>query len=152
VETIMSWTNKRVEQLKSLWAEGRSASAIAARLGGVTRNAVIGKVHRLGLAARSITSRRPRSLRRSPATRRPKRSAIRSSKLSSPPPLATAAATLLGGLGSAPEIPVTVATLTGQLCRWPEGDPKQAGFHFCGRRKAGAPGPYCRPHAAIAYR
>jgi len=42
--------------------------------------------------------------------------------------------------------------LTEQLCRWPEGDPKQSGFHFCGRPKAGAAGPYCGAHAAIAYR
>jgi GcrA cell cycle regulator len=152
LETVMSWTNERVERLKTLWAQGQSASAIAAALGQVTRNAVIGKVHRLGLARRSSTSRCPRSLRRPPATRWPKRRAVLSARLSSPPPLPTAAVTPMGGLGPAPEIPVTVATLTGQLCRWPEGDPKEAGFHFCGRRKAGSPGPYCGAHAAIAYR
>ena len=54
----MSWTDERVEQLKKLWAEGLSASQIAGRIGGVTRNAVIGKVHRLGLSGRATTSRR----------------------------------------------------------------------------------------------
>ena len=49
----MSWTDERVETLKKLWSEGLSASQIAAELGGVTRNAVIGKVHRLGLSGRS---------------------------------------------------------------------------------------------------
>ena len=49
----MSWTDERVETLKRMWAEGQSASAIAKELGGVTRNAVIGKVHRLGLSNRS---------------------------------------------------------------------------------------------------
>ena len=61
----MSWTDERVELLKKLWADGLSASQIATKLGEVTRNAVIGKVHRLGLAGRATTSRvrtsRPRS-------------------------------------------------------------------------------------------
>lgn len=52
-ETGMSWTDERVELLKKMWAEGQSASQIAKELGGVTRNAVIGKVHRLGLSNRS---------------------------------------------------------------------------------------------------
>ena len=52
----MSWNDERVETLKKLWSEGFSASQIAAQLGGVTRNAVIGKVHRLGLAARAKSS------------------------------------------------------------------------------------------------
>ena len=49
----MSWTDERVEQLKKMWNEGQSASQIAKELGGVTRNAVIGKVHRLGLSNRT---------------------------------------------------------------------------------------------------
>ena len=53
----MAWTDERVELLKKLWAEGLSASQIAGRLGSVTRNAVIGKVHRLGLSGRATTSR-----------------------------------------------------------------------------------------------
>src|SRR5262245_47609395 len=61
----MAWNDERVELLKKLWAEGLSASQIAGRLGGVTRNAVIGKVHRLGLSGRATTSRmkshRPRA-------------------------------------------------------------------------------------------
>ena len=51
----MSWTDERVETLKKMWAEGQSASQIAKELGGVTRNAVIGKVHRLGLSDRKST-------------------------------------------------------------------------------------------------
>ena len=53
----MAWNDERVELLKRLWAEGFSASQIASRLGGVTRNAVIGKVHRLGLSGRATSSR-----------------------------------------------------------------------------------------------
>jgi len=52
----MSWTDERVETLKKMWGEGQSASQIAKELGGVTRNAVIGKVHRLGLSNRATTS------------------------------------------------------------------------------------------------
>src|SRR5512134_1496608 len=63
--TSMAWTDERVELLKKLWAEGLSASQIASRLGGVTRNAVIGKVHRLGLSGRATPTRmkthRPRA-------------------------------------------------------------------------------------------
>ena len=56
----MGWTDERVETLKKLWTEGLSASQIAKQLGGVTRNAVIGKVHRLGLAGRATTTTKAR--------------------------------------------------------------------------------------------
>ena len=49
----MAWTDERIKQLRQLWSEGQSASKIAEKLGGVTRNAVIGKIHRLGLSNRS---------------------------------------------------------------------------------------------------
>jgi len=65
----MSWTEDRVEVLKKLWAEGHSASQIAKELGGVTRNAVIGKVHRLGLSGRATPSR---PVKRPPRLARPK--------------------------------------------------------------------------------
>lgn len=55
----MSWTDERVELLKKMWGEGQSASQIAKELGGVTRNAVIGKVHRLGLSNRATTAAKP---------------------------------------------------------------------------------------------
>jgi len=57
----MSWTDERVEKLKSMWAEGKSASQIAKELGGVTRNAVIGKVHRLGLSNRNASGTKAKS-------------------------------------------------------------------------------------------
>ena len=57
----MSWTDERVETLKSMWTEGKSASQIAKELGGVTRNAVIGKVHRLGLSGRAAPSQPART-------------------------------------------------------------------------------------------
>ncbi len=65
----MGWTEERVAELKKLWAEGHSASQIAKRLGSVTRNAVIGKVHRLGLSGRATPSR---PVKRPPRLARPK--------------------------------------------------------------------------------
>jgi GcrA cell cycle regulator len=53
-------------------------------------------------------------------------------------------------LGPAPDIDVTVRTLTSETCRWPEGDPRESGFHFCGRKTTSS-GPYCEAHATVAY-
>ena len=66
----MTWTDERVETLKKLWTDGLSASQIAAELGGITRNAVIGKVHRLGLSgrAKSPSSAAPRPRKAAPAS------------------------------------------------------------------------------------
>ena len=62
--SAMAWSDERVELLKQLWSEGKSASQIAQRLGGVTRNAVIGQVHRLGLAGRTSRKDSPAPERR----------------------------------------------------------------------------------------
>lgn len=154
----MSWNDERVEALKKLWADGLSASQIAGRLGGVTRNAVIGKVHRLGLAGRATTSRmkshRPRvrsaqGVKRGPMRTRPTglpSSPLKSLYLSDTEPYAPPAEELV--------IPFNerkyIQTLTESCCRWPIGDPQQSEFHFCGRRKI--PGlPYCEVHARRAF-
>jgi GcrA cell cycle regulator len=153
----MAWTDDRVEQLKKLWAEGLSASQIAGRIGGVSRNAVIGKVHRLGLSGRATTSRM-KSHRSRP------RSAITAKR---------ALRTRIGVVGNPalralyqPEsepyvqpfeeldIPLnerrTIQTLTECSCRWPIGDPQTPEFHFCNRNKV--PGlPYCEFHARRAF-
>jgi len=145
----MSWTDDRLQQLKTLWAEGHSASVIADRLGHTTRSAVIGKVHRLGLSGRWKTQR-PRQPRRSTASAKPRRHANSVSRIQ---PVAITAGTIaseLAKLGPAPETPVTVKTLTANTCRWPEGDPRTPGFHFCGRT-ASSSGPYCGPHDCIAH-
>ena len=119
----MAWTDERVEQLKKLWSEGLSASQIAKQLGGVTRNAVIGKVHRLGLSGRATPSRparrtvkpsRPRTTTASTApTPRP---AARPSPSASPAPQAPAPvepAVLPSGEFA------TVLTLRDSMCKWP---------------------------------
>ncbi|MGO9365477.1 MAG: GcrA family cell cycle regulator [Rhodomicrobium sp.] len=154
----MSWTDDRINTLKKLWNDGESASAIARTLGEVSRNAVIGKVHRLGLAGRANPSRK-RS-----ASRRPSLFPARapSNKTRMPPfPLqhwhpragvARKRPPVLPELPPSPDPPVTVQSLTEHTCRWPEGDPKRDGFHFCGRTKARTLSPYCDHHAAIAFR
>ncbi len=141
------WTDTRIERLKAFWADGRPASEIAALLGDVTRNAVIGKVHRLGLAGRKTTSRQPAPRRTSPrrngsgsaGLRRPPARIVRPAfpPMPAPPPPVAA-------------LMVPLRQLRDDQCRWPIGDPYEAGFGFCGCQKA--PGvPYCGHHAAIAY-
>ena len=135
----MNWSDERVEQLKSLWTEGLSASQIARALGGVTRNAVIGKVHRLGLAGRASPSRSERP--RMPMA--PKAPSVRS-HVPAVPVVEEDPLQLEDGSHA------TVLTISDRMCRWPIGDPAATEFHFCGRSpKAGSP--YCEAHARKAY-
>lgn len=136
-----AWSDDRITALSSLWRDGLSASQIAAALGGVTRNAVIGKVHRLGLAGRAEPAR-PRGRKPSPATRppvAPVRRSARSPRLAAPPQAEAEGPGLIADL----------AILAAHACKWPIGDPKAVEFSFCGRP---ANGPYCPNHAAIAFR
>lgn len=154
----MAWTDERVELLKRLWSEGLSASQIAGRLGGVTRNAVIGKVHRLGLSGRATTSRikshrpRPRMANTAKRQTRPNRfpvngnPTVRALYMPEVEPFIPPAEELVIPLNERK----TIQTLTSSSCRWPIGDPQMAEFHFCGRNKV--PGlPYCEHHARRAY-
>jgi GcrA cell cycle regulator len=158
-DALISWTDDRVENLKKLWQEGLSASQIATRLGGVTRNAVIGKVHRLGLSGRATTSRMKSHRPRRPAAATQKR-------LASKPRYAqqgnTAFRALYQGDASEPYTPAVeelvipekerkyITTLTDSCCRWPIGDPQHADFHFCGKGKVTGL-PYCEFHARRAF-
>ena len=120
----MAWTEERIKLLEKLWKEGLTASQIAAQLGdGVTRNAVIGKAHRLGLASRpsplKTEGAKPKPVRKKP-----------------PPPEEQERITLL--------------ELTERMCKWPIGHPGEPDFKFCGQNSP--PGqPYCPHHAALAY-
>jgi GcrA cell cycle regulator len=142
----MGWTDERVELLKKLWLDGLSASQIAKQLGGVTRNAVIGKVHRLGLSGRAAPSQPSRPVFKAPRAPRP-----------APAPTARrienhAAAPAPQPVFYAEEEPgsATVLTLGAHMCKWPIGDPATDGFSFCGRR-TDIDGPYCAQHARVAY-
>jgi len=152
------WNEERVELLKKLWADGLSASQVAKQLGGVTRNAVIGKVHRLGLSGRATPSRPARP--RAPvtraftgATRRPDPLVERTSEINRHAE-ATANERLEAMQAETqaldPSERATVLTLTEHTCKWPIGDPGQPGFHFCGRG-ADSGVPYCTDHARLAY-
>src|SRR4030081_1642272 len=129
----MGWTDERVEQLKALWTEGLSASQIARVLGGVTRNAVIGKVHRLGLAGRAGPARSERP--RSAVTGRSV------AHVAAPPPeiIEEDPVVLEDGRFA------TVLTINDRMCRWPIGDPAENEFHFCGREPRLC-SPYCKHH------
>lgn len=143
----MGWTDERVELLKKLWQDGLSASQIAKQLGGVTRNAVIGKVHRLGLSGRATPSKPAR-----PAFKAPRPARTISAAPSVPRRIAEPVS-----LPSAPptryvdEAPgtATVLTLGAHMCKWPIGDPALENFTFCGRRTDD--GPYCHEHSQVAY-
>ena len=143
----MGWTDERVESLKKLWLEGLSASQIAKQLGGVTRNAVIGKVHRLGLSGRAAPSQPQRSVFRAP---RPARAPVAAAPVARRPAPAPIAAPTQVALREEPGS-ATVLTLGAHMCKWPIGDPSTDEFSFCGRRTGGDEGPYCREHAQIAY-
>ncbi len=169
----MSWTDERVELLKKLWMEGLSASQIANELGdGVTRNAVIGKVHRLKLSARSkpaSAAPRPRSPSR-PTVRRASSSGggapagIKRRVINSAPVIgATAlkpeedyAAEMEAELAEVHELFIpegerlSLLDLNEQTCKWPIGDPLNPDFHFCGRTPKDDH-PYCEFHARRAY-
>ena len=146
----MGWTEERVEMLKKLWADGLSASQIAAELGGITRNAVIGKVHRLGLSGRakspSSSAPRPRKPRSSTMMRVP-RAHIRGNTALAYDYAVEPEPELI-------EIPVeqrkNLLQLNEATCHWPVGDPGSTDFFFCGGQ-ANEGSPYCNYHSRVAY-
>ena len=139
----MGWTDERVELLKKLWLDGLSASQIAKQLGGVTRNAVIGKVHRLGLSGRATPSQPTRTTFKAPRPPRPISTAAprRTQTHATPAPRPVY---YVEEPGSA-----TVLTLGAHMCKWPIGDPATDSFTFCGKRIDD--GSYCVDHARVAY-
>lgn len=137
------WSDDRVATLRKLWFDGLTASQIARRLGGVTRNAVIGKVHRLGLGGRGAS---PASSRTRPALR-PRRQPMRSApavRMARPAPAPSIAPRPEG-----PGIAADLVQLAAHACKWPIGDPKRADFSFCGRP---ADGRYCTVHTQVSVR
>ena len=176
----MSWSEERVEALKTMWAEGKSASQIAKELGNVTRNAVIGKVHRLGLSNRAAAPAKTAEREAAPA------------KPAAAPPAAKKPAAEKAATAPAPEtrpVPVsrkpiitagqplppqpsqseisaealatlaeyqktalklTLMDLTERTCKWPIGDPATDEFWFCGH-PAQAGKPYCETHVGVAF-
>ena len=156
---MAEWSDRRIERLRQLWDSGKTASEIRSVLnrefwleGELTRNAVIGKAHRLGLSKRASPISRParqpaweshgdkvpakpkraRKPRAAPSPRKPKPAA--------PPPAAQP-----NSYVPAPRAP------SRDGCRWPIGDPREPDFHWCNAKPVVQGKPYCKGHCAIAY-
>jgi GcrA cell cycle regulator len=125
----MSWTDDRVALLKKMWVEGRTAAEIAKELGGVTRNAVIGKAHRLKLSNRvSPIQQNKKPVIAKVPEKKAEKIVIHDNN----------------------EPGISLLDLKSGACRWPKGDPREENFGFCGC--TAIPGlPYCPTHAKIAY-
>ncbi|ACB97219.1 GcrA family cell cycle regulator [Beijerinckia indica] len=172
----MSWTDERVELLRKLWLEGLSASQIAAELAdGLTRNAVIGKVHRLGLSGRTkgaATAEDEEPVQEPEIAQETQHSTQKIEACAAPVmPMVVGNTVLAVAIEDAPveaqaPVPeplpkmdvvvplserVTILELRESTCRWPIGDPTQPDFRFCGAHKAPGTGPYCTYHSRIAY-
>ncbi len=172
----MSWTDERVETLKKMWSEGQSASQIAKELGGVTRNAVIGKVHRLGLSNRAgAAPAKPAKEKEKPAAETkaaapakeesaiqtaPERPTTPARRQIIPagqplPPQPSANEISPEALASVREVEkkskkISLMELTERTCKWPVGDPATDDFWFCGLpTQAGKP--YCEAHVGVAF-
>lgn len=147
----MAWTDERVTLLRELWSKGLSASQIAVQLGGVSRNAVIGKAHRLGLESRPSpirgngsgrSSRRNRAISRA-IEARALRGTMADEEINGEP--------ILPAERNEPAPPPAVHKASDvKQCLWPLGDPGDEDFRFCGEDTV--PGrPYCTKHCAMAY-
>ena len=138
----MSWTEEKVAKLKELWGKGNTASQIAEIIGGISRNAVIGKAHRLNLSAKIKTrSVAPNNIRQSSLDgknikgRKGRKSKFRS---------------LIIEKDFEPENPKQLEDLDENSCKWPIGHPNEDSFYFCGRSSL-KDFSYCKLHLLYAY-
>ncbi|THF54556.1 GcrA family cell cycle regulator [Ollibium composti] len=162
----MNWTDERVELLRKLWSEGLSASQIAAQLGGVSRNAVIGKVHRLKLSSRGRAAAAPTRTKKTSQGTSSTKSVVRAASAPRHVTASIGATALQTQFEAEPVarqylrpvedvvVPISrrlqLVQLTERTCKWPNGDPLSEDFHFCGN-DAGESGPYCTYHSRIAF-
>tara|TARA_A200000113_G_scaffold219563_1_gene228493 strand:- start:1427 stop:1921 length:495 start_codon:yes stop_codon:yes gene_type:complete len=138
----MSWTDEKVAKLKELWGSGSTASQIAAIIGGISRNAVIGKAHRLNLSAK-IKTRTAASNQNFENSLQEKNSQLkkgRKSKFKS----------LIIEKDFEPEKPKQLEELDENSCKWPIGHPDEKSFYFCGRSSL-KDFSYCKLHLLYAY-
>ena len=138
----MSWNEKKVEKLKELWGKGSTASQIAEIIGGISRNAVIGKAHRLNLSSkiktRNTTSSKSFDSNLEENSSRPKQG--KKSKFKS----------LIIEKDFEPENPKKLEELDESSCKWPVGHPEEKSFYFCGRSSL-KDFSYCKLHLLYAY-
>jgi len=139
----MSWTKEREEKLKELWKKGHTASQIAGLIGDTTRNAVIGKAHRLNLQARTSSKK---------STVRAHNENINNTSENKNQKLGRKARfkALLLDKSFEQENPKTLEELTDETCRWPIGHPYEEKFYFCGRKPM-EKFPYCKLHVLYAF-
>jgi len=138
----MSWTPEREGKLKELWKKGHSASQIASMLGETTRNAVIGKAHRLNLEARAISKR----VETKTDSVKNNFSDTKNQKLSRKARFKA----LLLDKNFEQENPKKLEELTDKTCKWPIGHPYEEKFYFCGRTPM-EKFPYCKLHVLYAF-
>ena len=138
----MSWNEEKVDKLKKLWGNGNTASQIAEIIGGITRNAVIGKAHRLNLSSK-IKTRNASSNQNfvnNSEENNPNKNQGRKSKFKS----------LLIEKDFEPENPKKLEELDEGSCKWPIGHPEEESFYFCGRSSL-KDFSYCKLHLLYAY-
>ena len=138
----MSWTEEKVAKLKELWGKGNTASQIAEILGGISRNAVIGKAHRLNLSAKikTRTATSNQKFDNSLEEKNNNKSRGRRSKFKS----------LIIEKDFEPENPIQLEELNENTCKWPIGHPNEKSFYFCGRSSL-KDFSYCKLHLLYAY-
>ena len=138
----MSWTAEREEKLRQLWRKGHSASQIASMLGDTTRNAVIGKAHRLNLEARTVS-------KNSATNTNKQKNNLPEVKMQKLGRKARFKALLLDK-NFEQENPIKLEELTDKTCRWPNNHPHEEKFYFCGRKPM-EKFPYCKLHVLYAF-
>ena len=137
----MSWTPEKVLKLKDLWSKGHTASKIAGMLGETTRNAVIGKAHRLDLEARAPSKQSSSTkINNTKHIRRATAPVSRKAKFQS----------IILDKNFEAENPTSLENLTDKTCKWPSGHPDEENFYFCGRKPVDA-FPYCKLHVLYAF-
>ena len=138
----MSWTEEKVTKLKELWGKGNTASQIAEIIGGISRNAVIGKAHRLNLSAKIKT--------RAATSNQNFESSIVNKDIKSKRERKNKFKSLIIEKDFEPENPKQLEELDENSCKWPKGHPDEKDFYFCGRSSL-KDFSYCKLHLLYAY-